>query len=276
MTAALPASSVRTPDAALSWRDCPACAGSQASPVPGYAPDPWILAACDDCGLVYLRNPPGYTALEEDLAWEKQHQTRREARRKTAPLSGLSRKIRTALNISSRTGRQSAYVRWFGDGKVLDIGCGDGGRIQPPMTPYGIELSKALYARADATMRAHGGYCLHAPGADGLAEFEPDFFDGVMMFSYLEHEEQVMKTLTGVHRVLKSGGRAFVRVPNYGSLNRRVMGARWCGFRWPDHVNYFTLSSLRDVAARAGLTTELVNRSTLPVDDNVQVLLAKN
>jgi hypothetical protein len=54
-----------------------------------------------------------------------------------------------------------------------------------------------------------------------------------------------------------------------------VVGPKWCGFRYPDHVNYFTLHSLRDVAARAGFTTGLVNRISFPVDDNVSVLLRK-
>jgi len=56
---------------------------------------------------------------------------------------------------------------------------------------------------------------------------------------------------------------------------RRVIGAKWCGFRYPDHVNYFTLHSLRDVAARAGFSCQLVNKISLPVDDNISVLLRK-
>jgi predicted SAM-dependent methyltransferase len=95
------------------------------------------------------------------------------------------------------------------------------------------------------------------------------------MSSYLEHEVEMTRVLEGVFRTLKSGGQAFIRVPNYGSLNRRVMGRKWCGFRYPDHVNYFTLASLRKVAAKAGFDTKLVNRANLWVDDNIQALLVK-
>ena len=141
--------------------------------------------------------------------------------------------------------------------------------------PYGIELSSGLHAKIDPKMRARGGYCLQAPGADGIWQFEPEFFDGIIMSSYLEHEVDVARVLAGAFRSLKPGAAVFVRVPNFGSLNRRIMGARWCGFRYPDHVNYFTLSSLRQVAATAGLTLKLVNRANLWVDDNIQALLIK-
>ena len=96
------------------------------------------------------------------------------------------------------------------------------------------------------------------------------------MFSYLEHETNVLGVLRGAHRALKDTGAVFVRVPNFGSLNRRVIGPKWCGFRYPDHVNYFTLSSLTNTASKAGFDTTLINRFTRPVDDNITVLLRKS
>jgi predicted SAM-dependent methyltransferase len=81
--------------------------------------------------------------------------------------------------------------------------------------------------------------------------------------------------LRGAHRALKDTGALFIRVPNYGSLNRKVIGPKWCGFRYPDHVNYFTLGTLRDTVARAGFRAQLVNTVTQPIDDNISVLLRK-
>ncbi|MFZ1727057.1 MAG: methyltransferase domain-containing protein, partial [Albidovulum sp.] len=135
--------------------------------------------------------------------------------------------------------------------------------------------SNALHARVDPLMRARGGYCLKAPGAEAIWQFDANFFTGVIMSSYLEHEVEAARVLSGAQRALVPGGKVFVRVPNYGSLNRRVMGARWCGFRYPDHVNYFTPASLRAMAARAGFSMQIVNRANLWLDDNIQALLIK-
>lgn len=258
----------------LPLRNCPACASEDAATLAAYSPEAWNVAACASCGFVYLRNPPDYEALKEESAWEKTYEIKKAASRGSTVFSPLARRIRNGLSMYRD--KTKSFGRWFNDGHVLDIGCGWGQHIKAPMTPYGIELSTNLHQISDKVMRARGGYCLFGPGAETIGKFEPEMFDGIVMFSYLEHETQVMDVLNGAHRALKPSGAVFIRVPNFGSLNRRIIGPRWCGFRYPDHVNYFTLQSLRDVAARAGFSVELINRVTLPIDDNISVLLRKS
>ena len=256
------------------YRPCPSCEGTDCTPWPQYSPDNWQVVKCDGCDLTYLRNPVEYEALEEDFAWEVTSAAKTAKGGSTA-LSGIAHKIRAAT-IGLHRDKQAKFREWFNDGHVLDIGCGAGNRIQPPITPYGIELSTGLHAQSDKFMRAHGGYCQHGAGATAIWEFDQCKFDGIVMFSYLEHETNVLGVLRGAHRALKDTGAVFVRVPNFGSLNRRVIGPKWCGFRYPDHVNYFTLSSLTNTASKAGFDTTLINRFTRPVDDNITVLLRKS
>ena len=189
--------------------------------------------------------------------------------------SGALRKIRKATGATHKE-KHDKFRKWFRDGHVLDIGCGgDDHRVRTPMTPYGIELSRSLHAAADASMRSMGGYCRFGAGAEAIWDFDAAMFDGIVMHSYLEHETDVMGVLKGSHRALKDTGAIFIRVPNFGSLNRRIIGSNWCGFRYPDHVNYFTAATLRDTAARAGFTMDIVNRLRLAVDDNIHALLRK-
>lgn len=229
---------------------------------------------CAECDLTYLRNPVEYDALQEDFAWEKTY-VEKSAKGGSTSLSPLIRKMRARLGFQHKP-KTDKFRTWFHDGHVLDIGCGLGERIVPPMTPYGIELSNSLQAEADTIMRKRGGYCLHGAGAEAIGNFNEAQFDGILMNSYLEHETDVMGVLKGAHRALKDGGAVYVRVPNFGSLNRRVIGANWCGFRYPDHVNYFTLTTLKSTVARAGFALELINGKRLMVDDNIQALLRKN
>jgi len=258
----------------IKYRPCPCCSAENSSEMTSYSSAPWQVASCDECGFVFLRNPPAYQELEEDFAWDKTYfEARDNSGGGSTIFSPMARKIRNRLGMYRD--KTTQFRKWFNDGHVLDIGCGWGQRITPPMTPYGIEISNNLHEIADKLMRERGGFCLKGPGAEMIRKFETAMFDGIVMFSYLEHETAVLDVLTGAHRALKDTGAVFIRVPNFGSLNRRVIGPDWCGFRYPDHVNYFTLSSLRDVAARAGFTTELVNRVTLPVDDNISVVLRK-
>ncbi|MEL6451417.1 MAG: class I SAM-dependent methyltransferase [Pseudomonadota bacterium] len=255
-------------------RPCPNCTSPDATPWGDYSPDPWVIARCGTCDLTYLRNPVDYVALEEDFAWEKTFEDKKDASKGSTALSPAIRAMRKKLKLTHKS-KSHRMADWFNNGHVLDIGCGNLMNVPEPMTPYGIELSRALHAYADDWMQARGGYCVHGAGAEAIWDFDPDTFDGVVMHSYLEHEVDLMGVLRGVWRALKPGAPAYVRVPNFGSINRRVVGANWCGFRYPDHVTYFTLDTLRDAAARAGFRVELVNRVGLPIDDNIKALLRK-
>jgi hypothetical protein len=70
--------------------------------------------------------------------------------------------------------------------------------------------------------------------------------------SYLEHEVQPAEVLRELSRVLRAGSAIILKLPNYACWNRRVRGMNWCGFRLPDHVNYFTPDTLRTMLGQQG------------------------
>ena len=257
-------------------RPCPNCETQATTPLPEYSCDGWVICRCDACEMVYLKNPPDYAELVEDFAWEKTYEKEAAYRENRASMPRrLNRRLRKWFDANYGERHTKRLERLLGGGAVLDIGCGAGDRLGPPFVPYGIELSKALHAQADAYMKPLGGECLHAPGAEGVWTFPKNNFDSVVMHSYLEHEADVLKTLRGAAHCLKPGGKIFVRVPNFALLNRRIAGASWCGFRYPDHVNYFTLASLRSVAQKTGFEVRLVNKISLWFNDNIHALLIK-
>lgn len=260
---------------AIPYRACPACASDRIRDLAEFARDTWRIGACTACDFIFLRNPVDYAALEEDVAWEasyKEEDARREKKR------GLVKKTAArarALGYRLRGNPMGRYLRLLGPGKILDIGCGGVARWRPPFEPYGIELSKFLAEKSDAQMRGHGGYCKQGAGAEAIWDFDENFFDSIMMHSFLEHEVQYRRLLQGSFRALRPGGKAFIRVPNFTSLNRKLSGANWPGFRYPDHVNYFTPASLRTACEEAGFTFKLVNRHKIWLDDNIQALAIK-
>ena len=124
-------------------------------------------------------------------------------------------------------------------------------------------------------MRQRGGYCVQGAATEGIKEFEDNFFDGILLHSFLEHETNPLPLLVGLHRILNNEGVVYIRVPNFSSLNRHVMGRKWCGFRYPDHVNYFTVKSLGQMAEKAGFKYNILNRANILVDDNIKMSLRK-
>lgn len=257
-------------------RACPSCSNNEFNELPNYSKDEWRVGSCIECGFVYLKNVPAYNRMVDEFAWEKTWSVERERRVSERPVSMSASMIWRRVRRPFRKSEQPLYSKLFELGAVLDVGCGLGNRIPEEFVPFGIELSRRLNEAANEQMRPRDGYCVFAPAVEGIEMFDAGFFSGIILRSFLEHEWQPKELLTNANRVLRNDGKIYVRVPNFASLNRRARGANWCGFRWPDHVNYFTPESLRTLAADSGFTMTLLNPITIAIDDNIKTVLTKH
>ena len=260
-------------------RDCPLCSADDPVAVAGYGADIWRLVRCRGCGFAYLDLAPDYAALHDVMAWEKTGAAELERRAEIRPISfRLSRATRLRMALLPRKQMSDLVFRHALPGNVVDLGCGTGwhlSRLPPEYVPFGIEISTEAAAEADRLLRERGGRALNQPALLGLRQFPDRFFSGATLRSYLEHELQPRAVLQELWRTLAPGGVALVKVPNYGSLNRRVTGRKWCGFRYPDHLNYFTPQSLRAMAEGAGYRARFGVTDRLPTSDNMYAVLSK-
>jgi SAM-dependent methyltransferase len=217
---------------------------------------------------------PDYADLSVTLAWEKQHAEEKARRKRTNRLARFDAVTRFRLAFGKVIDRARHTRGVPRAGRVLEIGCGGSTRIPEGPMPYGIEISEALSRKARPVFEARGGSIIHGPATEGIEQFPDAFFDTIIMRSYLEHESQPRLILERAFKRLKPGGTILLRSPNYDSLNRVIMGAAWCGFRFPDHVNYFTPRTLRALAASIGYEFRWLNRLSL-FDDNLILELRK-
>ena len=261
------------------YRDCPLCGhdNQQTRPLP-WSPAPWVLRSCEQCDMIYLENPPAAEALEEDMAWEKSFAKESAERRKREPviaaLSAIGKRLRRRRNKFLKLARE-----YFPEGRILDVGCGSGhllAQLPADYIPFGVEVSRALAAYADGQFARRGGKVIQAPAILGMEHFESQSFDGVAMISYLEHELQPMEALRAARRLMKAGARLILKTPNTGSWNRAVRKQKWCGFRWPDHVNYFIPEVLVNAVQKAGFTIVRFGPADwLPTSDNMWMVAEK-
>jgi SAM-dependent methyltransferase len=261
-------------------RSCPICDTPNSSTPPGrYGRTPWDIVDCRGCGFPHLRTVPVSEELVANLSWERTYAAEQQRRRQESPvLTWVDLKTRWRLRLLPQTEPVDLVNRSASPGPVLDLGCGSGeqlARLGPQFVPYGVEISAFLVAAARAIVAGRGGSVVPAAARDGLALFDDDFFTAATLRSYLEHEADAREVLLLLRRKLRPGGFAVVKVPNYGSINRRVMGRRWCGFRLPDHVNYFSRASLARLGAASGLSTHFPFWLSLPTDDNIVAILTK-
>ena len=241
-------------------RVCPNCGVENDSVAQlGYSWQDWALKQCARCRFVYLENPPDYETLAEVYPWEEDSNTRRKRMRSEYPftaaissaLGGLRRRL---IKKPDKLGRW--IKRWVPPGAVADIGCGDGGtlaRLPGEFKLIGIDISMELVGRTRERLARRQATILNMPALEGLRSLSDRSLSGIIMMSFLEHEIRPKELLREAARTLARGGAVVIKVPNYGGLNRRVMGSRWCGFHFPGHVNYFTPSSLCEMVRSVGL-----------------------
>ncbi len=276
-------------------QNCPIL--DRATPVDetSFSRDGWKIVQCRETGLVFLANPPGYAQLESEFAWEQTSAAESANRASREPVmafvSSFTKWIRSVVFPRRNKIAAVAHGLLQGDDHappttVLDIGCGAGdlmvevhhrqAAIGRDVIPVGIEVSPQLAAHSQEQVSVCGGKVIRANALDGLSKLPEGSTTIALMSSFLEHERQPLRLLQQLHSVLVPGGAIVLKVPNFACWNRRVRGRRWCGFRFPDHVNYFTPQTLRTLAHEAGFT---VTRQSVwdkfPLSDNMYAILKK-
>lgn len=259
-------------------RCCPLCAHpNRRTPASRYSLGPWPVKRCVRCGFVHTARMPDQRAPAEDLDWSVEFAVETPAPQARYPLAhtvGRSFGWRTgALRRRSLAERVGAIVR---EGAIVDVGCGDGtelARLPARLSPIGIEISAARAERARERLRGRTAQVVTASLLAGLRSLDADSCHGAILRFALEQEAEPRRFLDELGRVLVHRGIALVKVPNFASLNRIVMGRRWRGFRHPDRLNHFTPSSLRLLAAVAGFEARIAFLDALPTDDNLVATL---
>ena len=265
-------------DVKMRSRACPICdAANLSTSASPYSRAPWTIIDCVGCGFAHMREVPDTLELVENLAWEKTYAAEADRRKRDTPVQAwLDEHMRWRLNMFPRTEPVDIVNKIAASGAVIDLGCGSGehlAKMAGRFTPYGVEISRQLADRATDIVAGRGGRIIQDSTRDGLESFPDATFTAATLRSYLEHDADAGPVLGVLSRKLKPGGVAVVKVPNYGSINRRMMGGAWCGIRLPDHVNYFTRGSLAALAGRHGLAIRFPFLLSLPTDDNMVAIL---
>jgi SAM-dependent methyltransferase len=141
------------------------------------------------------------------------------------------------------------FVQRFGlSGKrIIEVGCGDGNYLrylhEAGAIPCGIEPSAPFRQMAAARgFQIADGYVARARTVPGAP------FDAFVTRQVLEHVQDPNDFLLGIHRILSTEGVGLVEVP---SLEQAIEGGRFYDF-FPDHVNYFSVLTLRHALERNG------------------------
>ena len=145
--------------------------------------------------------------------------------------------------------------------RVMDIGCGTGDFLEfmrkTGWSVSGVDLSPAA-ARA---ARRKGIEVMSQPLEELLrsGRVRKGSYEAVTLFHVLEHLPKPVEFLRMARHLLSPGGVLVVQVPNdFNRFQLSVTNGSKAKPWWvvsPDHINYFSFSSLRALFRRIGLQT---------------------
>jgi len=255
-------------------RACPLCGAFDRRRL--FQREGWEVVQCARCEMVFIGNQPlAYDAQAAHHDWADDFTKEASRRKASRPVLMFFSRLTRPLRRDA-TDRQFAHaVHWRREGKLLDLGCGDGrflARAAQHFDVMGVDLSPGAARSAQA--RVPGAAILVGPVTQ--AAVPENAFDIVTQIAYLEHEWQPVEGLRVAFRALKPGGVLVIKTPNYASWNRRIMGQDWCGIHIPSHCNYFTPATLTRMLRQVGfapLPRPVLDR--LPTSDTLWMAARK-
>jgi SAM-dependent methyltransferase len=124
-------------------------------------------------------------------------------------------------------------------GNILDVGCGSGGflgSLDPERwRRYGVEISPVPGKNAQQRF----GITVFV-GDLRQANFPDDQFDVITLWHVFEHMPDPIEVLKQIRRILKKDGILLIAVPNFNSLESRLMKDKWYHLDVPRHLFHFT------------------------------------
>ncbi len=144
--------------------------------------------------------------------------------------------------------------------RLLDVGCGHGFMCYAArllgFDATGIDL--------DSDARRIGSAHLGVNIISGsIADIERRDFDVVTEIMTLEHVLNPAGHISEIRDKMNIGGLYLGSVPNFGGIYSRLRGRRWYHLIPPEHVNYFTIPSLRRLLQNCGFSVLYIG--TIPL-----------
>ncbi len=192
------------------------------------------LVKCTNCGLVFMEKIP----TDEELnSYYKTY-----AYENNSDISPIT--------IDSYNTLLDQFEKYRSNNRILDVGCGKGDFLNEAKKRgwevYGTEYSQ----KALEICRGNG---LNMKQGKLSPDFFPsDYFDVITSIEVLEHINNPNEEIEQIRHFLRKGGLFYCTTPNFDSLMRYYLKTDYNVIVYPEHLAYYTKSTLNQLANKNG------------------------
>ena len=220
---------------------CLICKSSRLEDLKDYQKD--YLCKCKDCGFVFARVQP----TQEQLIAHYEGYGRNDY------LSPVTIKRYREILQSFEPARKT--------NRLLDVGCGIGYFLEEAIK-MGWEVYGTEYTDKAIEICSAKGIHMHQ-GALDPNHYEPESFDIITSFEVIEHIDNPREEIKNITSILRKGGYFYVTTPNFNSLLRYYLKGDYNIIDWPEHLSYYTPSTLKKLMQDHGLKKVFIQTTGL-------------
>jgi 2-polyprenyl-3-methyl-5-hydroxy-6-metoxy-1,4-benzoquinol methylase len=181
----------------------------------------------------FLRQQMGYTHLNSQ---------------KSSPAFKLSQGI---IRECRRVTGIDLVPHYVADGRLLEIGCATGGRLQSYRDQGWMHLEGIELTEQAATQARQRGFPVICEQVETALDRSPDqSFDVIVSSMVLEHLYDPFGVVRTIARKLRPGGQFLFSTITRDALDARLFGKYWSGYDFPRHMVYLRTGDIQEMVSR--------------------------
>ena len=234
----------------IHYSHCPVCNSVNIDPLltvkdHSVSKEDFVIWQCRDCTLRFTQDVPDEDSIGPYYASPDY-----------ISHSNASKGLLNTLyqNVRKLTLRQKAELiisKTKENGRVLDIGAGIGAFLSV-MKEKGWEVT-GVEPDEGARRKAKELFNLSLEEPPALLALPSSHYNAVTLWHVLEHVHRLHDYMEQLKSLLADGGKIFIAVPNYTSVDAAAYRNYWAAYDVPRHLYHFTPKSISVLARQHGL-----------------------
>ena len=242
---------------------CLICESSQLRRMKKYKKD--HLVKCIECGFVFSGILP--TIVETNAVYSNYTRGNSLTNVSIQKNHDLAKKL---LAVYGKNNNLSAL-------KVLDIGCGDG-YLLSTFLQLGCDVYGTEFDEESITICKNKGITMLDGGMLPCVSVDikdSDKFDLIIMTEVIEHIQNPIDVISNAYNLMKNNGIMYFTTPNFNSLERRILGSDWGMIGYPEHLSYYTKSTMNKLLIENNMQQIYIQTINISIYRVVQFFNAK-
>jgi len=226
------------------YTTCPVCNNSAINPLltvkdHSVSKEEFVIWQCGNCGLRFTQDVPGEATIA------RYYQSSDYISHSNTSKGLINRLYQQVRNFTLDLKSNLIISQTVKQGTVLDVGAGIGAFLNS-MGKKGWQIT-GIEPDEGARAQAKQLFKIDLKDTNTLQHLSQNSFDAITLWHVLEHVHQLHPYIEQLKSLLKPGGKLFIAVPNYESLDSSIYKSYWAAYDVPRHLYHFTPKAINSL-----------------------------